>query len=92
LSSVIFDAMLGQTSLPESNSGTDNHSRQRKYLDDKFLLFASLVFLAFGIVLLCRTWWNVCFNLTPDSNVAVYVTLVLLSACLIWIGMVLIGL
>jgi hypothetical protein len=47
--------------------------------------------LAVGVICLYKVWWRVSLQLSPDSNVAVHVALVLISAALIWIGMALIG-
>jgi hypothetical protein len=81
---------FGGTALPPCQSGVDGDDCQRRHLDNKLLFFAAIVFLALGLVLLYRTLWNVCFNLSPDSNAAIYVSLVLISATLTLIGMALI--
>jgi hypothetical protein len=78
--------------LQRRQSRIDDYKDEGKNPHDKAVLVAALVFFAFGLMLLCRTWWNVCFNLTPDSNVAIYVSLVLISAIFVWVGMALLGL
>jgi hypothetical protein len=46
-----------------------------------FLLFFG------GITLLYKVWWNCCFNRTSRLNTAGHITLVVLCACFIWLGM-----
>jgi hypothetical protein len=87
----IPDSRSGEPSLPSGQSGIDHDDDKGEHPNNIVLPSVAFIFIAFGIVLLCRTWWNVCFNLSPDGDVAVYVSLVLISACLIWIDMALIG-
>lgn len=55
------------------------------------LTLAGLVFLAFGIVFLCKVWWSLRFNFSSDISVAGYVALVIICFILMWIGMGLIA-
>jgi len=80
-----------QASLPERNCGIYEDCNERSERDNVILLCSGIILFAFGIVFVSRVWWNVYFNLTPDSNVAIYVALILLSAVFVWVGMALIG-
>lgn len=88
---LIYD-FPGQKSLPESEACVNGHSNERKNAHHKSLVFAGFVFFAFGVVFMCVVWWKVCFDLSPNRNVAVDVSLVLISAGFIWIGMWFLGL
>jgi len=49
-------------------------------------MLAGLIFDALGIVLLYRTWWKISFDLSSNRNAAVDVSLVIVSAVMIWAG------
>jgi hypothetical protein len=80
-----------RATLPGVQSSDDNCERQSYQSHPKFFIFAGLVLDALGGTLLYRTWQHVCFDLSTNSNAAIDVTLIMVSALLIWIGMALCG-
>jgi hypothetical protein len=45
-----------------------------------------VVFFAFGVMLIYKTWWRVSFDFSSDVNAACYVALIVLGAAFIWFG------
>jgi hypothetical protein len=83
------DASCGAT-LPCSQTSIENDETEGDKRNEKFPLLVGAIFCALGFFSLYKVWWRVYFKLSTDSNVAVYVTLVFVSATIIWIGMALI--
>lgn len=81
----------GQASLPEGQTCVDSDGQKCKHCDNVISLGSGAVLFAFGVLLCAKVCWKVCFDLSPNSNTAVYVALVVISWTLIWTGMALTG-
>jgi len=86
-----FGGYLTGVSLPSRQSRVNDDEYQSGYLNPKAKLIAGLMFFVGGITLLCKVWWNCSFNLASHLNTASHIALVMLCACLIWLGMWLTG-
>ncbi len=84
--SPVSDRDIGQPCQDCGQSSINNDEYQREDIYNEGLLCLGSVLFAFGIVLVYKVWWKVCFDLSLDSNIAVYVAFVLISAALIWLG------
>lgn len=64
----------------ESQASVNENQSQRDTFHPKAFIFAGIVLFVGGCLLLYKAWWNVSFNLSGDSNIALYI------ACLIGSG------
>ena len=77
------DGFMG---LPTSGNSNQYEKNQRNYFDHKSLIFAALILGVGGIVLLCKTWWKISFDLPCYPNITLYVAMVLFSMLIIATG------
>jgi hypothetical protein len=75
-----------EMTLPEGYRGIRYDETERKALDNKALGVAGGSLCLVGFFLLYKIWWKMSFNLSANSNVAVYMALVFVSAAVVWIG------
>lgn len=83
--------MLSYTGQPSGQSSVNDDENKSSYLNSQTKLVAGLLFFSGGIALLCKVCWNCRFNYASRLNTVGHVTLVMLCACLMWLGMWLIG-
>ena len=88
---IAFKIVSKVVPLKPSGARINDYKNEREYFHNETFFVPGFLSFFGGITLLCKVWWNCSFNLTSNLNVAGHVTLVMLCACLILLGMWLVG-
>ena len=78
--------LTSQARLPSSGTSGTGDNKRANNINNESLFVGGIIVATGGFILFCKTWWNLSFNCSANTNAAIYAALVIISAILFWMG------